>query len=794
MCRQSPLPVAVIAACFVILAGCQPQQPFYFHEDKDLSHYKGMATEIEYPDVESCSLGDVEGAIRPFSLQNNQPKTVWDLTLEEAIRNALCNNKIMKSIGGQVQGPPDYLIRSPQAVQTIYDPAIREANVEAALSAFDTTFSMGTVWDKTDTPSITFFPGYDAVPLETMQDISSFQAQLQKTNATGGTFYLRNTTSYVKQDVSYVIFGTEFNSSIPANWTTNVQAEMRQPLLRGAGLGFNRIVGPLKGQPYLDSSQYNGVVLARINTDIALADFEASVRNLVSDVEIAYWELYFNYRSLDAVIAGRESALQTWRRVYSLYKLGAKGGEAEKEAQARENYFLFRSSVEQALSSLYDTESKLRYLMGIAATDGRLVRPIDEPTTAKISFDWYDAQCEALARNVELRQQKWIIKRRELELVASKNFLLPQLDAVGKYTWTGFGNKLIQSSGGTGDIFSTDPEPNAFQSLNTGKMQSWEMGFQFSMPIGSRLEMAGVRKAQLQLARERSFLQDKELELSHQLAFAMRSMEAEQVLSQTNFNRRIAAQRQVDAVQAAYETGTVTIDVLLDSQRRLAQAESDYYRSVIDYNKAIMQVHFRKGSLLEYNGVYLAEGPWPGKAYFDARRRARARDAAVYLDYGFTQPKVLSRGPYEQHADTPTGLSGDQTQNSKSNDDPAQPELVPTPEPQLVDPGYQPTGSATKIPSEPSPDSGAAAGKGNSVRMVSALESSGWTVASKSAVQTAGYQETSGKNTDNSTANNEIKISRKWSTPSKSSTDEPSTNPSPVESDRPAAGWKRISH
>ncbi len=113
MRRQSPLPiVAVVAAGFIILAGCQPQQPFYFHEDKDLSHYKGMATEIEYPDVDSCTLSDVEGAIRPFSLQNNQPKEVWDLTLEEAIRNALTNNKIMRSIGGQVQGPPDFIARN----------------------------------------------------------------------------------------------------------------------------------------------------------------------------------------------------------------------------------------------------------------------------------------------------------------------------------------------------------------------------------------------------------------------------------------------------------------------------------------------------------------------------------------------------------------------------------------------------------------------------------------------------------------------------------------------------------
>jgi hypothetical protein len=92
----------------------------------------------------------------------------------------------------------------------------------------------------------------------------------------------------------------------------------------------------------------------------------------------------------------------------------------------------------------------------------------------------------------------------------------------------------------------------------------------------------------------------------------------------------------------------VTLDLLLDAQRRRAEAESAYYRSLVDYNRAIMNVHYRKGSLLEYDGVYLAEGPWPAKAYFDAMRQARKRDAAMYLDYGYTRPNVFSLGPYQQ--------------------------------------------------------------------------------------------------------------------------------------------------
>ena len=72
----------------------------------DLSHYKGVATEIEYPDVEAERLADVAGAKRPFSLMNNEPQEIWDLTLEEAIQTALANNKVIRNIGGQIQGPP----------------------------------------------------------------------------------------------------------------------------------------------------------------------------------------------------------------------------------------------------------------------------------------------------------------------------------------------------------------------------------------------------------------------------------------------------------------------------------------------------------------------------------------------------------------------------------------------------------------------------------------------------------------------------------------------------------------
>ncbi len=643
MSRQFPLFGLLAALAVVVATGCHPQQPIFLHEDGDLSHYKGVATEIEFPDVDEQSLGEVDGAMRPFSLDNSDPREVWDLTLEEAVRCALENGKVLKKLGGQVNTPdraPDALTGGVERIATIYDPAITETNprggIEAALSAFDAQASASLTWEKNDTPrnSPVFAGAQNIFPRIFRQDTNGFQAQISKTAATGGTWTIRHNVNYDRQEDTSRLFISD--------WNVNLEAEMRHPLLQGAGVQYNRIAGP-GAIPGFN----NGVVIARINTDIALADFEAGVRDLVRDVELEYWKLYFQYRNLAAVVAGRDSGLRTWREVKAKMDIGAEGGDAHTEAQSRQQYFQFVSAVEEGLNNLYETESTLRYFMGLAATDGRLIRPIDEPTTAKVSFDWHDSHSEALCRSVDLRRQKWTVKRRQLEMISAKNYLLPRFDAIARYRWLGMGDDLIDTNNNTGNPFD-----NAYESMNGGDFQEWTLGFEFSMPIGFRKEMAGVRHAQLNLARERARLQEMELEVSHQLSFAIREMESDLKQAQTNYNKRVAAEDEIKAAMAKYEVGVAqwTFSEVLDAQRRLAVAESEYYRKLVDYNHAISEVHYRKGSLLEYNGIQLAEGPWAGKAYFDAHRRARERDASYYLDYGFTRPNVISRGEYNQQA------------------------------------------------------------------------------------------------------------------------------------------------
>lgn len=655
-----------------VLTGCSPQQPFYLHDDGDLSHYLDKATEIEYPDVQEESLDDVKNAAPPLTLDNPTPKEMWDLKLEEAMHITLCNSKVMRSLSGrylsqaslraQVGESPDSLITRPDSLRTVYDPAIIEsapfggagvlgvAGVEAALSAFDAQFASSLFWNHNNRQQNVGGGQFQQFFVRTFeQETGDFNSSITKTTATGGTFAVRQGTTYDANNNP--------TRQVYSDWNVTFQMDFSQPLLQGAGAQYNRIAGPTNPFTGGKTQQFNGVMLARINTDLSLAEFEEGVRDMVSDLENAYWELYFAYRNLEAAKAGRASALQTWQKVYALFRQGGRGGELDKEAQAREQYFFFRSQVQQALNDLYRAENRLRYMMGISVSDGRLIRPADEPTTAEVTFDWYAIHSEALARAPELREQKWRIKERELELIAARNLMQPRLDAAGFYRWRGLGDELLnyRPDSDHNGLVNT----NAFGELTGGRYQEWQLGLQLQIPIGFRRELAAVRHFQLQLARERARLQDAELEVSHQLGDAIRSLEGNYELAQTNFNRRVAAEKQVEAVKAAYDVDTVTLDLLLDAQRRRADAEVAYYRSLVDYVRGITMIHYRKGSLLEYNGVYLAEGPWANKAYFDAERMARRRDASYYLNYGYTRPSVVSQGPYLQHKDDAdvTGVS-----------------------------------------------------------------------------------------------------------------------------------------
>ncbi len=155
--------------------------------------------------------------------------------------------------------------------------------------------------------------------------------------------------------------------------------------------------------------------------------------------------------------------------------------------------------------------------MGIDVNDGRLLRPSDEPAKAEMVFDWDESVDNAMFRRVELRRQKWAIKRREMELLAARNQLLMRLDLVGQYRWRGFGD----------DLFGNNSVANgsAFHDLYQGDLQGWGLGLELSTPIGNRIGHAAVRQAELSLSRERALLREQERGVLAELSEAFNELD-----------------------------------------------------------------------------------------------------------------------------------------------------------------------------------------------------------------------------------------------------------------------------
>lgn len=629
-----------LCALSVCATGCSPTKNFSFSSASP-SYYQNFATQIEYPNVKSCLVPEVASVIAPLAVENPADLPVWEMTLDEATSTALNRSDILRSLGGSV-------VQAPQAARSVFDPASTESNplggVDAALSAFDAQVTGALFWNKNNRPNNRPRPTLDpndpnnlfrTISPEAFEQTSgTFRSQVAKQTATGASFAARHNIIYDNNNNPGRAFTSDFTGWFEAEW--------RQPLMRGAGVDYNRIAGPSSG-----IGQYSGVLIARINTDISLADFEQSITTFVNDVETAYWELYYAYRNLQTQIAGRNSSLLTWQRVKELQKVGARGGEADNEAQARSQYYLFDAQVKEALagtSGLYAAEQRLRYLMGLPPSDGRLLKPTEEPMEGSVVYDWPASLGDALCRRVEIRRQKWSIKRRELELVAARLNRRPTLDALTLYRFRGLGDHLIGS-----------PQPGAlpisetlYENILTGSYQEWQAGFELGYPVGFRHASAAISNAQWNLAREQSLLKEQELRISHDLSNAARQIWRSYELVQTNYNRQDADKLQVEVLRNRYEQGLININFLLQAQQQLASSQSAYFRSLVDYQLALRDFHREKGSLLNYSQVALSESAWPSPAYQNAAERGRFFEPRVNPE-AVEIPRPVSVGNFAPH-------------------------------------------------------------------------------------------------------------------------------------------------
>lgn len=657
------------------VAGCHTPKTLHYWGDADLRYYRDKQLQVEYPNVDQPTPESVVYSQRPRTVKDTSEIAAWDMPLSEAIHTAIANNKMIRTRAGAPQ-----LLANPTNSPSVYDPALRATGflfgsrgVEAALADFDAQFTSSMLWGRNET-----YANQAANPnFVNTSDTGVFTSQLSKTMATGATFALNHNWNYLGSNNPASLFPSSYSGLTSATFT--------QPLWAGAGVDFNRIAGPNRSGFGAITGVSQGVSIARINEDISVADFESAVITMVRDVEDLYWDLFLAYRQYDAEIRNRESALRSWREVKAKMEVGASGGNAAAEAQARENYFDTRARVEQALSNIYTSENQLRRLIGLPVNDGRLIRPADEPLEAEYVVNWESSLAEALTKRVDLRRQKWQVKSLELQRIAAQNAANPQLNFVSSYQVNGFGDKLLSYHNADG--ITTQGYNSAYGTMTRGDLTGWTMGLQFAVPVGLRAARSLLENTELQLVKARAALAAQELDISHDLAESLQRIDVAYMNARTNFDRRVASERRVEATQAEYEAGVrdATLDLVLRAQASKAVAEIAYFTSLVNYNKAINELHQRRGTVLEVNNISIGEGDWTAAAHEEALRRAWARSYGKPDEKLATEPEEFaSPSPYMKTDLFPGAPIMPGTENSSSPppapayEEPASPSAPPT--------------------------------------------------------------------------------------------------------------------
>ena len=552
-----------------------------------------------------------------ITIQSNGPMDLPNgnylpVTLDEAIRLAVENSEVIRELGGSILTGPD-------ALQSVYNPAITHSDPifgeEAALSQFDARFSSSLFFEKNDRDVNNQFLGTNGTVL---QDLGSFRNSIDKQTAYGTLLSLRSISDY---DFNNAI-GNRFGNP-SSSWSQILEGEARQPLFRGLGAGVNRIAGP-----GASVGEFNGIRIAMLRTDVSATQFKIAVRDLVSNVENAYWDLYYAYRDLEAKKAARDNALKSWQVIKTLSNAKKEGGEADKEGQAREQYFRFESDVQDAMygrktdatrtrngstggtfrptPGVRIAERRLRRIMGIEINGDELLMTKDEPLIVSYSFDWDNLVADAESNRGELKIRSKRIEELNLQLLAAKNSALPQFDVVGRYRFRGFGKDLAGSS-------PTFPV-GAWNDLVDGDHQEWQAGFEFNMPFGFRQAYSAIQNINQKLTREKQILHEQRRQIVNDLSDAVQDLKRSFTVYELQYNRLQGALDQLKAVEKTNALKKAPINLVLEAQRRVLDAQTQLFRSKIEYVLALRNVHLEKGTLLENKQIIFSGSTDPDGA------------------------------------------------------------------------------------------------------------------------------------------------------------------------------------
>lgn len=396
-----------------------------------------------------------------------------------------------------------------------------------------------------------------------------------------------------------------FNPSVQSSLSVSVQ----QPLLQGFGL--------------LPNMRF---ILEARNTDqIGKLQFEEQVINSITQTETQYWALVADRQAVDVAnqtLSVSQKLYQDDQRqlqIGTLAHLDVVTAESEIASNQQALITAQTNELQQAtvvlnLITKDPTDSRLQGVEIVPTTT--LEEAPQVPTVALP-----DAVKEAWTNRPELQVDQFTLNNFGIEVKATRNSLLPQLNLSGTFASAGlsgvdFNAAAIQAQGITPP--PSGGVPTVFSNVFHDNFPTYSASLSFSMPIRNRSAQAANAQAQLSERQEQTVYQRDKNTIVVGVRQALTAVQQDAALVAADVKATQLAQETYDDEVKKFDLGaSTTYNVVLQSRDLNAAKLNELTAKT---NLAIALVNFNQalGRTLSSNSITIADNRMPVDSFTSA--------------------------------------------------------------------------------------------------------------------------------------------------------------------------------
>jgi outer membrane protein len=373
---------------------------------------------------------------------------------------------------------------------------------------------------------------------------------------------------------------------------------LRQHLLAGVGFGPN----------------LRFIRIARNNREISDVAFRGQVIATVSQIQNIYWDLVNAYEDVKVKERSLELAEKTLSDDREQVRIGAIAPmevmKAESEESARSQDLLLSQNGLQLQELLVknaitrDLSDPVLASASVVPTDTMSI-PETEPVTPI-----QDLISDAQAHRPELAEARMDLSNREITRKAAANALKPALDLVawyGTYGLAGVQTQPPQYQGPPISPVATSGYSNAFSDLFKNNSPDYAVGLNLTIPLRNRGAQADQIRSQLEYRQAQLHLQ----QLQNQIGIEVRNAQFALIQNRSRVDAarkaRDLAQQTFDVEQKKKALGASTSNLVLQTDRDLAQEESNFVAAMSTYEKSRVELDRATGLTLAHTGIEIEE-------------------------------------------------------------------------------------------------------------------------------------------------------------------------------------------